>query len=60
MGTRDRNARHLPGARLQTAANRGTIRNRAATGMVSSGRHALADAHRLGPGKARLRPCTPR
>jgi hypothetical protein len=31
MGTRDRDARHLPGARLQTAADRGTARNLSAT-----------------------------
>ena len=31
MGTRDRDARHLPGARLQTAADRGTRRNLSAT-----------------------------
>jgi len=37
MGTHDRNARHMPGARWQIAADRGTIRNLAATGLVSSG-----------------------
>jgi hypothetical protein len=49
MGARDRKPGQMHRASLQTTAECGVIHNLSATGLVSSGRQALAEAHRVGP-----------